>query len=271
MISKNIYKYFADMIQKETGIMYGEGDYDRLKHRIEKLKDFAKVNTYEELLDYFKKGPSNEMQSLLISTSTNNETSFFRDKKIFDILLNHIVPEIRKSKTTSVLKIWSAAASTGQEAYSVLMRLQDGLSDFDKMQITLKGTDISKEALSKCQSGIYDMPEIQRGLPTIYLIKFFDQIAETRWVVKPSIKKHVQFSEFNLLTGNYPKEEYDIIFCRNVLIYQSVENKEIILRKMYESLRAGGFLILGAAENTIGLKTLFKANAIDGYMFYRKE
>ncbi|RPJ78786.1 MAG: protein-glutamate O-methyltransferase CheR [Alphaproteobacteria bacterium] len=270
MINKVFYKALAVMIEKETGIVYSESDYDRLTFRVVKLKELLKVSTDDELLKVLQNSPSSNVQSLLVSTSTNNETSFFRAKKPFDILANHIIPEILKSKTSKHIKIWSVASSTGQEPYSLAMKVKDTAS-FSDCLVEIKASDIDHEVLLKCKAGIYNQAEIQRGLPIQFLTKYFDQIDLTTWSINNQIKSMINFFHFNLLSGSYPANEYDIIFCRNVLIYQSLENKTKVINNLFNSLKPKGFLVLGGAENLIGIKSNFKTVIFDDFVVYLKE
>jgi chemotaxis protein methyltransferase CheR len=269
MINKVFYKALSEMIEKETGIVYSEFDYDRLTYRVEKLKELLKVTTDDELLKVLQNSPSSNVQSLLVSTSTNNETSFFRDKKPFDCFSAVIVPEVLKHKSFKKLKIWSVASSTGQEPYSLAMKVKETplLND---CVVEIRASDIDKEVLLKCKSGVYNQSEVQRGLPIQYLIKYFDQIDLTTWSVKNELKAMIQFIEFNLLSTSYPVAEFDIIFCRNVLIYQSIENKTKVINQLYNSLLPNGFLVLGGAENLIGIKSDFKFIAVDDLMIFQK-
>lgn len=270
MINKVFFKTLADMIEKETGIVYSESDYDRLTFRVARLKELLKVTTDDELLNILRNSPSSNVQSLLVSTATNNETSFFRDKKPFEILTTLIVPEVLKSKSNKHVKIWSVASSTGQEPYSLAMKLKDTAS-FSDCLFEIKASDIDQEVLLKCKSGIYNQAEIQRGLPIQFLTKYFDQIDLTTWSVNNQIKSMLNFFHFNLLSGTYPANEYEIIFCRNVLIYQSLENKTKVINHLYDALKPKGFLVLGGAENLIGIKSNFKTIVVDDFAVYFKE
>lgn len=270
MINNLFYKSLAMMIEKETGILYLESDYDRLVYRVKKLKELLKVDTDEELLSVLQNTNSSNIQSLLISTATNNETSFFRDKKPFEVFCNNIIPEVLKFKKKRILKIWSVASSTGQEPYSLAMKIKETPDLFDCI-IDIQGSDIDEEVLLKCKAGIYNQEEVQRGLPTQFLSKYFDQVSLTSWSVKNSVKDLITFFRFNLLTEIYPDKEYDIIFCRNVLIYQSIENKTKVINNLYNALASKGFLVLGGAENLIGIKSNFKAVTLDDFVVYFKE
>lgn len=268
-MNKQMYKILSEMIEKETGIVYGESDYDRLKFRVEKLKELLQVGSDEELVRKFQNSPGSDLQSLLVSTSTNNETSFFRDRKPFEILTSFILPEIFKTKTTRSIKLWCVATSTGQEPYSIAMKVKDS-PDLKDVYFEIKASDIDDEVLKKAKAGLYQQPEIQRGLPIQYLTKYFNQKEATSWEIKTEVKALIHFFHFNLISGFYPSAEYDVIFCRNVLIYQSMENKTKVVNGLFQALKPGGFLVLGGSENLIGIKSGFKMVQVGELMIFQK-
>lgn len=270
MINTLFYKKLSELIEKETGILYTESDYDRLVHRVTKLKELLKMNTDEDLLRLLQNSPGSDVQALLVSTATNNETSFFRDKKPFEILTTTIIPELQKHQPTNKMKIWSVASSTGQEPYSLAMKLRETYP-VSQCDFEIKASDIDQEVLKKCRDGIYNASEVQRGLPIAFLMKYFDQIDLQTWTVKKEIKSMINFFHFNLLSAAYPVNEYDIIFCRNVLIYQSLENKSKVINNLFNSLKPRGYLVLGGAENLIGIQSGFKSVAVDDFAVYSKE
>ncbi len=150
------------------------------------------------------------------------------------------------------------------------MKMKDATA-FSDCLVEIKASDIDQEVLLKCKSGIYNQAEIQRGLPIQFLTKYFDQIDLTTWSINNQIKSMLNFFHFNLLSGSYPANEYDIIFCRNVLIYQSLENKTKVINNLYNSLKPNGYLVLGGAENLIGIKSNFKTVAVEEFAVYHKE
>ncbi len=269
-LNLKFYQKLSEMIEKETGIVYSESDYDRLTFRVLKLKELLNVKTEDELLNILTNSPSSNVQSLLVSTSTNNETSFFRDKKPFEIFSNYLIPEVAKCSSSKNIKTWCVASSTGQEPYSLAMKIKEinGLSDFN---FNIQASDIDQEVLLKCRNGVYNQTEVQKGLPIQFLVKYFEQIDQTTWAVKTELKKMINFFYFNLLSQTYPVNEYDIIFCRNVLIYQSLENKTKVISNLFKALKQNGFLVLGGAENLIGIKSDFKTITIDDFVLFKKE
>lgn len=268
-----IYKFFADYVFKHSGISYKPGDYYRLDSRIITLMRAFAVETPESLHQLYLQNISKEMHTLLIDLFTNNETYFMRDIKPFKALAKGMLPAIVSKMTLPTpIQIWSCACSTGQEIYSILMATESfGTPDlFDKVRI--EATDLSTEALAKAQKGEYNGLEVQRGLPANLLIKYFEKKeGQELWSVKANLKSKVSFSQFNLIKDKYPIAKYHIIFCRNVLIYQEMENKRLILEKVYAALKPGGFLILGAGESLIGVTLPFTQVEFEGAYVYQKK
>jgi chemotaxis protein methyltransferase CheR len=270
MIRDEVYKFFADYIFQNTGMVYSANEYYRLDSRINDLIKFLNAKDSDDVYNMYRTKITPDMRAILINISTNNETYFFRDLKPFMVLTKNVFPEVLAKYPTGSLSIWSAASSTGQEAYSILMSIKNSLTEdvFSRTQIS--ASDISTEALKRAQSGTYNGLEVQRGLPIALLMKYFSQIEPEVWKIDPTLIQKTRFYEFNLLTGNYQKEIHHIVFCRNVLIYQNAENKKIILDNIYNSLKPGGFLFLGTGESLIGIQTQFERISYDNGAVYRK-
>lgn len=269
----HIYKFFADYVFKNTGITYKDTDYYRLDSRFITLQKHFGVNDLDSLYQLFSQKITPEMHTILIDVFTNNETYFMRDTKPFKALAKGILPDIlNKMGVKGPIYIWSCACSTGQEIYSIQMAAETfGSSDLlDKIRID--ATDISTEALAKAKSGSYTALEVQRGLPANLLIKYFEKSTDQEiWKVKMHLKSRVTFSQFNLLTGQYPMNKYHVIFCRNVLIYQEPANKKKILEQIYQALKPDGYLVFGAGESLIGVQLPFEQVEFEGSYFYRKK
>jgi chemotaxis protein methyltransferase CheR len=270
MIKDEVYKFFSQYIYQNTGMVYSPNEYYRLDSRINDLVKFLNAKDADDVYQMYKTKITPDMRAILINISTNNETYFFRDGKPFSILVKNVIPEIAIINTSGALNIWSAASSTGQEAYSILMSIKNSLSDDIFNRVFVYGSDISTTALKKAAEGIYTGLEIQRGLPIQMLMKFFTQLESETWKVEPLLSSKTKFQEFNLLTGQYSPNFYHIVFCRNVLIYQDTENKKLILDKIYSSLKPGGYMFLGTGESLIGIATDFERVAFDGGAVYRK-
>lgn len=270
MIRDEVYKFFADYIYQNTGMVYSPNEYYRLDSRINDLVKFLNAQSVDDVYSMYKSKITPDMRAILINISTNNETYFFRDVKPFNVLTKNVLPELISKYPTGNLNVWSAASSTGQEAYSILMSIINLLPEDVFNRVYLSASDISTDALKKARAGIYNGLEVQRGLPIAMLMKFFTQQEPEIWKIDTKLNAKVNFSEFNLLTGNYPRNHYHIIFCRNVLIYQNVENKKLILENMFNSLVPGGYLFLGTGESMIGLDNKFERIAFEAGTVYRK-
>jgi chemotaxis protein methyltransferase CheR len=189
---------------------------------------------------------------------TTNETSFFRDKVPFEHFRNTIMPEIQQARAgRKSIRIWCAAGSTGQEPYSLAMCLKEMGATLAGFRVEILATDLSQEVLEKSKSGIYNQFEVQRGLPIQLLVKYFKQIGEL-WQINPDIRAMVSQRPLNLLHDFSQLGVFDVIFCRNVLIYFDQDTKINIFNRLAKAIEADGFLALGAAETVVGLTEAFK-------------
>lgn len=270
MISDEIYKFFADYIYKKSGMLYEERDFYRLEARLKELVKIFEKASVDEIYTMYRQNITPDMNAVLINISTNNETYFYRDMKPFKTLTKFIFPRLLEKNKNGIINMWSAAASTGQEAYSILMSIHETYGDDVLKRCQCEATDISTTALAKAIEGKYNGLDVQRGLPIKSLMTYFDQVDGDTWKIKHHIHTKVRFGEFNLLTDTYQSCAYHVVFCRNVLIYQDKENKNTILNNIYKSLRPGGFMILGSGESLIGMKTEFEKVDFEGLTIYRR-
>jgi chemotaxis protein methyltransferase CheR len=264
-IKTSTYKYFADIVFKRTGIFYPEKDFYRLDSRLMKLNKHYECDTADELKIKCETSMTADMEMVLIDMCTNNETYFFRDQKPFDALTKEIIPELFNDRAS--LNVWSCASSTGQEPLSILMSLKEaGITK----PVRLEASDISEQALNKCKGAIYTGLDVQRGLPIQLLMKYFDSVEDGAWRAKPVLTSLVTYKKFNLFKDIYKSNYYDIIFCRNVLIYQNQENKEEILQSLCSALRPGGVIIMGAGESLIGIKSNLEQKVLKNGIIFQK-
>ena len=189
---------------------------------------------------------------------TTNETFFFRDKVPFDHFRDSIVPEILRARAArKSIRIWCAAGSTGQEPYSLAMCLKEMGAALAGWRVEIIATDLSQEVLEKSKAGIYSQFEVQRGLPIQMLVKYFKQTGEF-WQINADIRAMVQHRQLNLLHDFAQLGVFDVIFCRNVLIYFDQDTKINIFKRLAKATESDGFLVLGAAETVVGLTDVFK-------------
>lgn len=201
--------------------------------------------------------PDPKLVKDIVEAMTTNETSFFRDTKPFTLFQETILPHMIQTRANKkTVRIWCAACSSGQEPYSLAMILKDKEAQLKGWRFEIVATDLSEEILAQAKKGIYSQFEVQRGLPIQYLMKHFTQIGET-WALKDDIKSMIKFSTFNLLEDMSRMGTFDIIFCRNVLIYFDEKTKGGILGRMDKQLTPDGFLLLGGAETVLGITDKF--------------
>lgn len=268
-----ILKAFAQYIESELGIIYAEHNYFQLQNRLEEIAKLIGAGSIEQLHSQLKSGISGQFKQLLLDVATNNETSFFRDSKIFRAIEAFVLENSSDLvKPGEKLRIWSAASSTGQEAVSVSILV----NEFNKkknvnIQFSILGTDISERVLARAKEATYSQLEVQRGLPASYLIKYFKKNEQDRWTATPEVVKHLEFKKQNLKETFPFKEQFHLILCRNVLIYQSVEGKIEILKRITSMLATGGVLVLGSGESLIGLSNEYEQQNIEGAIVYRKK
>lgn len=269
---QEILVFFARFIEKELGIIYSETNYFQLEHRLTEIAKRLNLPSSFELYQKVQGGQLMDAEkAVILDIATNNETSFFRDPGTFKALAGFIVPEIQKDFNRSFIKIWSCASSSGQEPYSIAMELDVLTKAKPEMpSFRIQATDISESILQRAREALYSQLEVQRGLPAKLLIQYFDKEGDAAWRVKPEIRSKIEFDKLNLLAP-FPASmgPFDIVFCRNVLIYQDVANKKKILQKIKELISPKGFLILGAAETLFGLSDDFNQLDFNGSVFYR--
>lgn len=264
-------KYFADYIERELGIVYEESNYYQLQRRIEEIARMLGLRGAEDLYARAHPRVDSELRELLLDVATNNETSFFRDPNTFRALEEAIVPALASELEGRPLRIWSAAASTGQEAYSIALTLEQMRSrDPLAPDYRIVGTDISERVLKRAQEGVYTQLEVQRGLPTRTLLQAFEKVGAASWAIRPDFRRAVEFRKLNLLSAWPGLPVFDLAFLRNVLIYLSPANRADIVRRVHDQLAPGGVLVLGGTESLLGIPHAFSQETLGGVVVYRK-
>jgi len=240
------FPHLKKFLEQHAGIVLKEHQKFHVERKVTPLFEEFKCTSLEGLLGVAGRNPL--AMKKLVSLFTINETSFFRDIKVFNYLKTHLLPEIIEERTRfKELSILSAASSSGQEAYSIAMTLHDHFPSIHDWNVSIRGVDIDQEMVSKATKGWYSQLEVQRGLPTRSLFKHFQR--ENRgYFVKPHLKKWVYFMQGNLFDPTVANRRYSLIFLRNVLIYFSDVDQARLLKAMHNRLRPGGILMLGASE-----------------------
>jgi chemotaxis protein methyltransferase CheR len=213
---------------------------------------------FEDLVKSIRTKPDEALIRDVVEAMTTNESFFFRDIKPFDQFKELVLPAMLKNRTGQRrLRIWSAACSSGQEPYSLAMILSEMAAQLAGWTIEIVATDLSSEILGRAKEGVYSQFEVQRGLPVTLLVKYFVQSGD-RWQISPKIRSMVDYREFNLLTDPTVLGRFDVVYCRNVLIYFDQETKAKVLDRVANLMPEDGFLFLGGAETVLGLTERFK-------------
>ncbi|MEK1942749.1 MAG: protein-glutamate O-methyltransferase CheR [Pseudomonas sp.] len=257
MSSGNVdFEQFRIFLEKACGIVLGANKQYLVSSRLNKLMEQNSIKTLGELVQRMQGMPRGGLREQVVDAMTTNETLWFRDTYPFEVLKNRVYPELLKANPSARLRIWSAASSSGQEPYSLSM----ATDEFERTNLgQLKGgvqivaTDLSSAMLQACKSGEYDSLAIGRGLSQERLQRYFDPKGAGRFAIKPAIRSRVEFRPLNLLDSYASLGKFDIVFCRNVLIYFSAEVKKDILLRIHATLKPGGYLFLGASEALNGL------------------
>jgi chemotaxis protein methyltransferase CheR len=259
-LSDDVYKQFSDFLEVQCGIVLGANKQYLVKSRLIPLMSKFSIDELPELIKQSMSYKNRELRTAVIDAMTTNETLWFRDKYPFELLSSKIYPEILSKKKS--IKLWSAASSSGQEAYSIAMTSLEYQKQKSVlgMNVQIIGTDISNSMLEQCKNGTYDALALSRGLADDRKKLFFNSLNDGsgKMQIKPEVKKMTSFRNYNLLDSYASLGKFDIIFCRNVLIYFSSDVKSRILNQFAGALNPGGYLILGASESLTGLTDKFE-------------
>ncbi|OQW54380.1 MAG: chemotaxis protein CheR [Proteobacteria bacterium SG_bin9] len=251
------YEYLRKLLKDRSGLVLSTDKQYLVESRLLPLARKTNLAGISELVTKMKSG-AEPMIVDVVEAMTTNETFFFRDKVPFDHFKETILPALLQARSArKSIRIWCAACSTGQEPYSLAMILKEMGGTIAGWRVDIVATDLSQEVLEKSKAGIFSQFEVQRGLPIQMLVKYFKQTGEL-WQINPEIRSMVQFKQLNLLQDFAHLGSFDLIFCRNVLIYFDQETKVAIFNRLAKLNEADGFLVLGAAETVVGLTDVYK-------------
>lgn len=269
----NILTFFADYIEAELGIVYSEHNHFQLQNRLEEIARLVGAPNLELLFEQAKAGISGQFKQLLLDVATNNETSFFRDPKVFQALENFILKALPQGLPDGErLQIWSAASSTGQEALSLAIMINEfNRKERANIRFSILATDVSERVLTKAKSASYTQLEVQRGLSSGYLVKYFDNDGSDKWIASTEITRNIEYKRLNLKEPFLPPGKFHLVLCRNVLLYQSIAAKSEILKRISAALAPSGCLVLGSGESLLGVSSEFEQRNIDGAIIFKKK
>jgi len=256
------FQLFGDIVRERSGLVLTEEKVYLLESRLVPLARRRGLDSLEDLAEEVRRHRDERVLSEITEAMTTNETFFFRDNKPFDTFKNVVLPRLLETRASQKsLRIWNAACSTGQEPYSLAMLLKEEAAKMAGWRVEIMATDISDEVLEKAKAGLYSQFEVQRGLPIQLMVKYFQQVGEM-WQIDSSMRAMVKFQKKNLLEDLNSLGKFDVVFCRNVLIYFDQPTKSQVLGKISNIMANDGALFLGGAETVLGICDDFKP--VDG-------
>jgi len=271
-VSPASYLKFREFLEKQCGIVLGENKQYLVRSRLASLLYKHKYESADELIDVVVRGFDRALLQSVIDAMTTNETLWFRDNYPFDLLVNNLLPSL--SSKNQRIRIWSAACSSGQEPYSIAMSVleyQRQRPGALRAGVEIVATDLSSEMLQKCELGLYDELSLARGLSPQRRQAFFQQGDNGMMQVKPEVRRMVTFKSLNLLTSYAALGRFDIVFCRNVLIYFSADVKQRILQQIAGQLQPEGVLFLGASESISAASDTYSMVKCHPGLYYQKK
>jgi len=252
------FEFIADLLKKRSGLALTKEKAYLMESRLNPVARKWSFAGFDELVQAIRSGTNEELLVDVTEAMTTNESFFFRDQKPFNQFRDLVLPHMLKHRAgVKSFRIWSAACSSGQEPYTLAMLLKESAAQLAGWRVEIIATDLSKEILAKAESGLYSQFEVQRGLPITLLVKYFKQVGE-RWQISDEIRNMVKYKPFNLLGNPASLGRFDVVFCRNVLIYFDPPTKGQVLARMADIMPDDGFLYLGGAETVLGTSDRFK-------------
>jgi len=271
-ISSNEVDSICDMVLDLCGVYLDASKSYLIETR---LSDVAKKHgcaSYSDMVDRVRRKSDLRLKTEIVDAITTNETLFFRDNSPFEAFRNKALPELIDTKEGTAfskrLRVWSAAASTGQEAYSIAMCICELIPDAEKWDIQILGTDVSDAAIAKASRGRYTPNEVERGMSDKFLDRYFKRV-DNDWVIEDRIRSMISFRTFNLHDSFTSLGQFDFIFCRNVAIYFTPEARKSLFERLTKNLSANGYLFVGASEMLTNLGQQFKPQNHCGSVFYQ--
>jgi chemotaxis protein methyltransferase CheR len=260
------YRFLQEHVYSQVGIVLEEDKHYLFESRLAPIVRQQGLKTIDELCVLLQSKPHSAVGRQVVEAMTTNETYFFRDPAQYDAIRNVLLPRLMAERApTKRLRFWSAAASTGQEAYSLAMLLlAEGLSD---RTAQIQGTDFSSRVLERARLGRYQQIEVNRGLPSPMLVKHFRQI-DSEWEVSDAVRRMVTFESIDLRDSMRALGPFELVFCRNVMIYFDAKTKRDILKELHGTMFRGAWLLLGGVETAFGVEEWFERESIGNATVY---
>jgi chemotaxis protein methyltransferase CheR len=251
-------RILASLLETRTGQQLTMSRRWRIETALRSLLRERGLTALDELISVVVSGREPGLADQVVEALLNNETYFFRDRTPFDMLLNGPLARLEQARAQEKkLSIWCAGCSTGQEAYSLAMSFADQAARWEGWKIDILGTDVSRAAVERAKKGLYSQFEVQRGLPVMQMIRWFDEEEGQQWQISGALRSAVRFNTHNLTERPPQPAKFDIILCRNVLLYFSAPMRKAVFARLAEASRPDTMLMLGAGETVIGQTTEF--------------
>ena len=261
-LSQADFSFVAGLVRQRSSIDLQPGKEYLVESRLTPVARTAGDADLAALISRLRRGGDESLTSSVVDALTTNETSWFRDGHPFDAFTNTLLPQVARNNPTGPITVWSAACSSGQEAYSLGMLLLDWLPTQTGRTAQIVGTDISQSMVERARAGRYSQLEVNRGLPARYLVRHFEQQGR-EWAVRQQLRMLTRFEFGNLTQPQRGVPPCDVVFLRNVLIYFDLPTKRQVIQQVSQQLRPGGFLVLGGAESALSLDDSFRRLEID--------
>lgn len=252
-------RVLARLLEARTGQILAENRVWRIETALKPVLRANNLDDLEDLVARLMGGGEPDLVDAVVDALLNNETSFFRDPQTFDTVYRELLPRIAATRQNRTLRVWCAGCSTGQEAYSLAMQLRKDVQRWQGWRIQILATDISRGAIARAKSGQYPQMDVQRGLPINDLLRWFEPVGEA-WRISDDLRRLIDFRIDNLFDAKVPVGHYDLILCRNVMLYFSPSMRSQAFDVLARHSPPGGYLILGAGETAMGQTDAFTAN-----------
>lgn len=252
-------RIMSGLLEARTGQLLSESRAWRVETALKPVLRAHGLADIEALAQRLVRRRDPALEEDVVNALLNNESSFFRDPKLFEMIERQVLPHIRAIRPDRTLRIWSAGCSTGQEAYSIAMQLRREPDSWQGWRIEIMATDISTAAIGRARSGLFSRMDVQRGLAVGDMLHWFEPVGDD-WRARDELRRMIDFSTDNLFAPRWPRGQYDLILCRNVLLYFTPQRRQAVLRLLARHSHAGTVLLLGAGEAVIGQSEDFAAH-----------
>lgn len=261
------YRFLQEYVYRESGIVLDQDKHYLIEARLMPIVTRERLGSLNDLCALLRGVSGTAVKQQVVDSMTTNETQFFREMPHYDALRTEVIPRlVEQRQGLRRMSFWSAASSTGQEAYSLaIMLIEMGLANWN---IQILGTDLSTQVLERARAGQFHQIEVNRGLPGQYLVKYFARVG-LEWQLKDEVRRMVRFERFDLRQSMRALGPFDVVFCRNVLIYFDTETKKRIMGDIRGTMFGGGYLLLGGSETTLGLDEVYERVPVGKTVLYR--